>query len=61
MGRNRFLQTEVTHHDFALVKTFDWEEIPAQDTCKRFLPNLTKQQTKKSAIISIHGYLTTSS
>jgi hypothetical protein len=35
-GANRFLHTEVTRHDIALGKIFDWEEIPAQDTYKRF-------------------------
>lgn len=35
-GANRFLHTEVTRHDIALGKIFDWDEIPAQDAYKRF-------------------------
>ena len=35
-GANRFLHTEVTRHDIALGKIFDWEEIPVQDIYKRF-------------------------
>jgi hypothetical protein len=35
-GANRFLHTEVTRHDIALGKIFDWDDIPAQDAYKRF-------------------------
>lgn len=35
-GANRFLHTEVTRHDMALGKIFDWEKTPAQDAYKRF-------------------------
>lgn len=35
-GANRFMHTEVTRHDIALGRVFDWKEIPAQDTYKRF-------------------------
>lgn len=33
-GANRFMHTEVTRHDAALGKIFDWKEAPAQDTYK---------------------------
>ena len=35
-GANRFMHTEVTRHDMALSKIFDWKHAPAQDTYKRF-------------------------
>ncbi len=35
-GANRFLHTEVTRHDAALVKIFDWKTAPEQDAYKRF-------------------------
>jgi hypothetical protein len=35
-GANRFMHTEVTRHDVALGRMFDWESVPAQDTYKRF-------------------------
>jgi hypothetical protein len=35
-GANRFLHTEVTRHDAALCKLFDWDKAPAQDAFKRF-------------------------
>jgi hypothetical protein len=35
-GANRFLHTEVTRHDNALGKIFDWKRTPGQDTYKRF-------------------------
>ncbi len=31
---NRFMHTEVTRHDVALGRIFDWDEIPAQDAAK---------------------------
>jgi len=45
-GANRFMHTEVTRHDVALSKIFDWKEAPAQDTYKRFFSKF-KQPTKK--------------
>ena len=33
-GANRFMHTEVTRHDVALGRIFDWDEIPAQDAAK---------------------------
>lgn len=35
-GANRFLHTEVTRHDTALGKVFDWAVTPGQDAYKRF-------------------------
>jgi hypothetical protein len=35
-GANRFLHTEVTRHDSALGRIFDWRNTPGQDTYKRF-------------------------
>jgi hypothetical protein len=35
-GANRFLHTEVTRHDKALVKLFGWRNAPGNDTFKRF-------------------------
>lgn len=35
-GANRFLHTEVTRHDAAVGKIFDWKNTPGQDTYKRF-------------------------
>lgn len=35
-GANRFMHTEVTPHDIALGRMFDWKESSAQDTYKRF-------------------------
>ncbi len=43
-GANRFLHTEVTRHDSALGKIFDWKDTPGQDTYKRFFSKFT--QTK---------------
>lgn len=40
------MHTEVTRHDVALSKIFDWKEAPAQDTYKRFFSKF-KQPTKK--------------
>ncbi|EHO05558.1 hypothetical protein HMPREF9714_03230 [Myroides odoratimimus CCUG 12901] len=35
-GANRFLHTEVTRHDKALGKIFDWRASPGQDAYKRY-------------------------
>jgi hypothetical protein len=35
-GANRFLHTEVTRHDVALGKIFNWKLTPGQDAYKRF-------------------------
>jgi len=41
-GANRFLHTEVTRHDRALGKIFDWKNTPGQDTYKRFFSKFTQ-------------------
>jgi len=41
-GANRFLHTEVTRHDVALGKIFDWQSTPGQDTYKRFFSKFTQ-------------------
>jgi hypothetical protein len=41
-GANRFMHTEVTRHDAALGKIFDWKATPAQDTYKRFFSKFTQ-------------------
>lgn len=47
-GANRFLHTEVTRHDAALAKIFDWHRTPGQDTYKRFFGKFT--QSKNLAV-----------
>jgi hypothetical protein len=47
-GANRFMHTEVTRHDIALGRIFDWDDIPAQDTYKRFFGEFN-QTTNQSA------------
>jgi hypothetical protein len=47
-GANRFLHTEVTRHDSALGKIFDWKNTPGQDTYKRFFCKFT--QAKNLAV-----------
>ncbi len=41
-GANRFLHTEVTRHDRALGKIFDWKKTPGQDSNKRFFSKFTQ-------------------
>ena len=41
-GANRFLHTEVTRHDAALGKMFDWKNTPGQDAYKRFFGKFTQ-------------------
>jgi hypothetical protein len=41
-GANRFLHTEVTRHDPALGKIFDWKRTPGQDTYKRYFSKFTQ-------------------
>jgi len=41
-GANRFLHTEVTRHDVALSKIFNWKNTPGQDTYKRFFSKFTQ-------------------
>ena len=47
-GANRFLHTEVTRHDVALGKMFDWKNTPGQDAYKRFFGKFT--QVKNNAV-----------
>lgn len=46
-GANRFLHTEVTRHDAALGKIFDWNNTPGQDTYKRFFSKFTQSTNQK--------------
>ncbi len=46
-GANRFLHTEVTRHDIALGKIFDWKDTPAQDTYKRFFSKFDQITNQK--------------
>lgn len=46
-GANRFLHTEVTRHDVALGKIFDWKNTPGQDTYKRFFSKFTQATNQK--------------
>jgi hypothetical protein len=46
-GANRFLHTEVTRHDAALGKIFDWKNTPGQDTYKRFFTKFTQTTNQK--------------
>ena len=46
-GANRFMHTEVTRHDVALGKIFDWKEAPAQDTYKRFFSKFSQVTNQK--------------
>jgi len=52
-GANRFMHTEVTRHDIALGKIFNWKEIPAQDTYKRFFNKFDQATNQK---VSDHFY-----
>ena len=46
-GANRFLHTEVTRHDAALGKIFEWKNTPGQDTYKRFFSKFTQAANQK--------------
>lgn len=46
-GANRFMHTEVTRHDAALKKIFEWEQSPAQDTFKRYFSKFTQVINQK--------------
>lgn len=46
-GANRFLHTEVTRHDMALGKIFDWKNTPGQDTYKRFFSKFTQAKNHR--------------
>jgi len=46
-GANRFLHTEVTRHDPALCKIFDWKKTPGQDAYKRYFSKFTQTTNQK--------------
>ncbi len=46
-GANRFLHTEVTRHDNALSKIFNWKRTPGQDTYKRFFSKFTQATNQR--------------
>ncbi|PZR05249.1 MAG: transposase [Flavobacterium psychrophilum] len=46
-GANRFLHTEVTRHDEALSKIFNWKRTPGQDTYKRFFSKFTQAKNQR--------------
>jgi hypothetical protein len=46
-GANRFLHTEVTRHDTALSKIFNWKRTPGQDTYKRFFNKFTQATNQR--------------
>ena len=46
-GANRFLHTEVTRHDIALGKIFDWKNTPGQDTYKRFFSKFNQSTNQR--------------
>ena len=41
------MHTEVTRHDVALGKIFDWKQTPAQDTYKRFFSKFNQATNQK--------------
>ena len=55
-GANRFLHTEVTRHDNALGKIFDWARTPGQDTYKRFFSKFT-QTTNQKVSDSLYSWI----
>lgn len=52
-GASRFLHTEVTRHDAALSKIFNWKRTPGQDTYKRFFGKFTQAKNQR---VSDHFY-----
>ncbi|MFM7488110.1 MAG: IS1380 family transposase [Cytophagales bacterium] len=46
-GANRFLHTEVTRHDAALSKIFNWKRTPGQDTFKRFFSKFNQATNQR--------------
>lgn len=46
-GANRFMHTEVTRHDKALCRMFDWKEAPGQDAYKRFFNKFDQSTNQK--------------
>ena len=60
-GANRFLHTEVTRHDNALGKIFDWKQTPGQDTYKRFFSKFNQVSNLKVSEYFFLGFLIISS
>jgi len=46
-GANRFLHTEVTRHDKALIKIFGWKKAPGNDTYKRFFKKFDMESSSE--------------
>lgn len=46
-GATRFMHTEVTRHDYAIGKIFQWKAIPAQDTFKRFFGKFNQAMNQR--------------
>ena len=55
-GANRFLHTEVTRHDAALSKIFNWKRTPGQDTYKRFFGKFN-QATNQRVSDYFYGWI----
>ena len=52
-GANKFMHTELTRHDHALGKIFEWKRTPGQDTYKRFFAKFSQA---KNLRVSDHFY-----
>ena len=52
-GANRFLHTEVTRNDSALLKIFDWKTSPGQDAYKRYFGKFDQATNQQ---VSQHFY-----
>lgn len=55
-GANRFLHTEITRHDKALVKLFGWKQAPGNDTYKRFFRKFN-HSTSQELSRSLFGWI----
>jgi hypothetical protein len=55
-GANKFFHTEVTRHDAALGKIFEWKTTPGQDTYKRFFGKFT-QATNQKVSDSLYSWI----
>jgi hypothetical protein len=45
-GANRFIHTEIVRHDIPLTKIFGWQNIPSQDTIKRFFAKFSQARNQ---------------
>jgi hypothetical protein len=52
-GANRFMHTEVTRHDGALKKIFEWKQAPGQDVYKRYFGKFSQATNQR---VSDHFY-----